>query len=60
MKVGDLVRHRMSEGGMLGCIVGWRVTPTSDGTGRLPVVCWQDGRTSPTMIRMLELINASR
>ena len=40
MKIGDLVRHLKSEGGMLGIIVGWhRATRTP-----WPVVLWMDGR----------------
>ena len=60
MKVGDLVRHHMSDGGMLGCIVGWKSEVAKFGGGKFPIVYWQDGRTSPTMIHMLKVINESR
>ena len=44
MKIGDLVRHLKSEGGMLGIIVGWHRTPPSIAPKPCPVVLWMDGR----------------
>ena len=51
MKVGDLVRHRRSESGMLGVVV-------KEGDSKL-LVAWSDGRTSWTVLSMVEAINES-
>ncbi len=57
MQVGDLVRNRNSEGGMLGIIVGWQDLSHE---GLQPIVHWFDGRTSWIMAHRVEIINASR
>ena len=52
MKVGDLVRHRLSESGMLGVVV-------KEGGSKL-LVAWNGGRTSWCVLSMVEAINESR
>ena len=57
MKVGDLVRNLHSETGLRGVIIKWAQSAMYD---RKPVVCWQDGRTYPTLPHMVEVVNESR
>ena len=49
MKVGDLVRHRRSESGMLGIVV-------KEGDSKL-FVAWSDGRISWWVRSMVEVAN---
>ena len=51
MKVGDLVRHKRSERGMTGIIVGflWH--------SHNPVVLWDEGRCNWCVSRFLEVVN---
>ena len=52
MNVGELVRHRRSERGMLGVVV-------KSGADKL-FVAWDDGRISWCVRSLVEVINASR
>ena len=52
MKIGDLVRHRRSESGMLGVVV-------REGDSKL-FVAWSDGRISWCIRSMVEAVNESR
>ena len=52
MKVGDLVRHRRSESGMLGIVL-------KEGHNKL-FVAWNDGRISWCVRSMVEAANESR
>ena len=52
MQVGDLVRHRRSESGMLGVVV-------REGDSKL-FVAWSDGRISWCIRSMVEAVNESR
>ena len=52
MQVGDLVRHRHSESGMLGIVV-------KEGDSKL-FVAWSDGRISWCVRSMVEVANESR
>ena len=52
MKVGDLVRHRLSESGMLGVVV-------KVGSSKL-LVAWNGGRTSWCVFSMVEAVNEGR
>ena len=52
MKVGDLVRHRRSESGMLGVVV-------REGDSKL-LVAWNDGRISWCVYSVVEAINEGR
>ena len=52
MKVGDLVRHRRSESGMLGIVL-------KEGHNKL-FVAWGDGRISWCVRSMVEVANESR
>ncbi len=49
MQVGDLVRHRRSESGMLGIVV-------KEGDSKL-FVAWSDGRISWCIRSMVEAVN---
>ena len=49
MKIGDLVRHRRSESGMLGVVV-------REGDSKL-FVAWSDGRISWCVLSMVEAVN---
>ena len=49
MRVGDLVRHRRSESGMLGIVV-------KEGDSKL-FVAWSDGRISWCVRSMVEAVN---
>ena len=49
MKVGELVRHRRSESGMLGVVV-------REGDSKL-FVAWSDGRISWCVRSMVEAVN---
>ena len=49
MKIGDLVRHRRSESGMLGVVV-------REGDSKL-FVAWSDGRISWCIRSMVEAVN---
>ena len=49
MKVGELVRHRRSESGMLGVVV-------REGDSKL-FVAWSDGRISWCIRSMVEAVN---
>lgn len=51
MKVGDLVRHRRSESGMIGVVV-------RGGDSKL-FVAWNDGRISWCVRSVLEVVNES-
>jgi uncharacterized membrane protein YgdD (TMEM256/DUF423 family) len=51
MKAGDLVRHRLSESGILGVIV-------KVGGSKL-LVAWNGGRTSWCVCSMVEVVNES-
>ena len=53
MKVGDLVRHLKSEGGMLGIIVGWHRQTACRPS---PIVCWNDGRTSWVLQHLVKVV----
>ena len=55
MQVGDLVRHRFSESGMLGVVV--KRGPWSSDRWQ---VAWNDGRISWTMRTLMEIVDASR
>lgn len=51
MKVGDLVRHKLSESGMTGIIVKiegieWKI----------PIVLWSDGRCDECVTTLFEVI----
>tara|TARA_A100001515_G_C4481293_1_gene180167 strand:- start:97 stop:267 length:171 start_codon:yes stop_codon:yes gene_type:complete len=48
MKLGDLVRNRSSESGLLGVIVGWN--------RKAPVVSWADGRVNWVMPEKVVLV----
>ena len=55
MKPGDLVKHKLSESGMMGVVVKiegieWKI----------PVVLWQDGRCDECLESYLEVMNESR
>ena len=52
MKVGELVRHRRSESGMLGVVV-------REGDSKL-FVAWSDGRISWCVRSMVEAVNEGR
>ena len=52
MQVGDLVRHRRSESGMLGVLV-------RKGDSKL-LVAWNDGRISWCIRSMVEVANEGR
>ena len=55
MNVGDLVRHKRSERGMMGVIVeivSWRHTDN-----KTPLVLWDDGRYSKCQPGLLEVIS---
>ena len=52
MKIGDLVRHRRSESGMLGIVV-------KEGDSKL-FVPWSDGRISWCVRSMVEAVNEGR
>ena len=52
MKVGDLVRHRHSESGILGII-------TKKGYGKV-WIAWSCGRLNWCILSMLEVISESR
>ena len=54
VKVGDLIRNRNSESGLIGIIVGWHDLPTS------PIVLWADGRKSWIIPAFAEVLNESR
>jgi len=57
MKVGDLVRNLNSESGtLLGVIV--KFTPPAN-PGRL-IVAWNDGRVSPILKHLVEVVDESR
>ena len=49
MRVGDLVRHRLSESGILGVVV-------KVGGSKL-LVAWNGGRTSWCVLSMVEALN---
>ena len=51
MQVGDLVRHRRSESGMLGLVIR---APSPD--SKL-FVAWSDGRISWCVRSMVEIVN---
>ena len=52
MKVGELVRHRRSESGMLGIMI-------KEGDNKL-LVAWSDGRISWCVHSIVEAVNESR
>ncbi len=52
MKVGDLVRHRRSESGMLGIVL-------KEGHNKL-FVAWSDGRISWCVYSVVEVANEGR
>ena len=52
MKIGDLVRHRRSESGMLGIVL-------KEGDSKL-FVAWNDGRISWCIRSMVEVANEGR
>ena len=53
MKVGDLVRHRLSESGMLGVVI-------KKGASDKWLVSWSDGRNSWTVRSLFEAVDESR
>jgi hypothetical protein len=58
MKVGDLVRHKHSDRGMMGVVVeiiSWRHTKN-----KTPFVLWDDGRYNKCQPGLLEVISESR
>ena len=52
MNVGDLVRHKRSESGMLGVVVKEGINES--------LVAWNDGRTSWCIHSIMEAVNESR
>ena len=54
VKVGDLIRNRLSESGLIGIIVGWHDLPVS------PIVLWSDGRKNWIIPDFAEVLNESR
>ena len=50
LKVGNLVRHRLSESGMLGVVV-------KKGAGDKWLVSWNDGRNSWTVRTLVEAVD---
>ena len=53
MKVGDLIRHRRSESGMLGVAI-------KKGASDKWLVSWNDGRISWCIRSLVETVNESR
>ena len=53
MQVGDLVRHRRSESGMLGIVV-------KKGIDDKWLISWNDGRNSWTVRSLFEVVDESR
>ena len=56
MKVGDLVRNKNSESGLLGLFARWR---TFDKTYTCPIVVWQDGRIGSIQTSMVEVVQGA-
>jgi len=53
MKVGNLVRHRLSESGMLGIVV-------KKGASDKWLISWNDGRISWAVRSLFEAVDESR
>ena len=53
MQVGDLVRHRISESGMLGVVI-------RKGASDKWLVSWNDGRISWTVRSLFEAVDEGR
>jgi len=53
MKVGDLVRNRNSETGLLGIVLNTRHPLLPSGI----TVAWNDGRTSAVLRRMVKIVS---
>ena len=60
MKVGDLVRNKNSESGMLGIFLEWKTFDEKSNPYTCPIVWWQDGRRSSIQYSLLEVISESR
>jgi len=62
VRVGDLVKNRSSESGLLGIVIDWTDTkwPDNNQCKNHPVVRWFDGRVGWIMAHRLEVISASR
>ena len=61
MKVGDLVRNKNSESGMLGLFLMWKTfDPPLSNPHTCPIVWWQDGRVSSIQKSLVEVISESR
>ena len=53
MRVGDLVRHRLSESGVLGIVI-------KEGVGDKWLISWVNGRVSWTVRTLFEAVDESR
>jgi len=54
MKIGDMVKHKLSEGGLLGIIIGYhQAIESADPTY---LVKWSDGRLNWVLQRLMEPI----
>ena len=56
MEIGDLVRNKNSESGMLGVLTGWKTIIRDFVPHTYPVVAWQDGRVSPIRLERIEKV----
>jgi hypothetical protein len=61
MKVGDLVRNKNSESGMLGLFLEWKTFDENTNPCTYPVIMWaDDNRISTIQTSLLEVLSESR
>jgi len=58
MKIGNMIRHKLSEGGLLGIIIGYH-QPTSTKPPTY-LVKWSDGRLNWVVERLMEPVYEAR
>jgi len=60
MKVGDLVRNKNSESGMLGIFLEWKTFDKKTNPYTCPIIWWHNGRISSIQENLVEVISESR
>ena len=60
MKIGDLVRNKNSESGMLGLFLEWKTFDKATNPYTCPIVWWRDGRRSSIQCNLLEVVSECR
>ena len=60
MEIGDLVRNKNSESGLLGLFARWKTFDKDFIPYTCPIIVWQDGRISSIQADLVEVVRANK